>query len=36
MDWYLFRDLYVFFKNAFTKFLNWIFVNFGSNENSDG
>lgn len=35
MDWYLFRDLYVFFKNAITRFLEWIFTNFGGNKDDE-
>lgn len=31
MNWYLFRDLYVYFRDAFRRFLEWIVVNFGGN-----
>ncbi len=29
MDWNLFRDAYVFFRDAFRRFLEWLVANFG-------
>lgn len=32
MDWNVFREVYVYLRDAFRKFLEWLVVNFGGND----